>query len=248
MNLDRRGILLGLSAFALAPAAAAADACPTDAPTLPMVVGPFPPLPFHPLANGRPNPGARSAVSEHDLDLAKVVGTSVAPVGQVVRVRGRVLSRACRPVPGARVLLWQADHGGHYDHHNDREAPLDPGFGYSGEGVADAEGRFEVRTIVPGAYPAARGWDRPPHLHWTVRAAGLPEVSTQTFFDGDVLADVAAIRRLNEADLILNLRDGFEGALSGPALDAARKRARAEQVVVFRADAVEPTGDLTLFL
>jgi protocatechuate 3,4-dioxygenase beta subunit len=241
--ITRRSLLGSLLAL---PVVARAEDCPEA--TLDSVLGPFAPESFHPTLGGRKNPGVRRPVVEDDLDLATIRDLPKAPAGQVVRIRGRV-DAGCRPVGGARVLLWQADHAGAYNHRNERDGTLlDAAFAYWGEGTTDAEGRFEVRTIVPGAYPASSDWWRPPHLHWTLRKDGFREVTTQTFFDGDVLDGIAKIRELNEADDILNLRGGFEGALRGRALDLGRKRVRDEQVVRFAAGDAEPVGDLVFRL
>lgn len=252
MTTSRRTLLAGFGAATLLPARALAGDCDAQDPTLPSVVGPFPPLEVHPTANGRPNPGERRAVAEHDLDLARVNGVETPALGQVVGIRGRVLTKGCTPVVGARVVVWQADTHGHYDHENERSEvtadQLDPGFGYWGEAKTDADGGFLLRTVVPGSYPAGGGWVRPPHLHWTLRADGLAPVDTQTFFEGDALTGIDAIRKLNEADRILGLRDGFEGRLGGKALEAARKRILAEQVVRFAVEEGTPVGALTFWV
>lgn len=252
MTTSRRALLAGLGAASILPARALAGDCEAADPTLPSVVGPFPPLEVHPTANGRPNPGERRPVAEHDLDLARVNGVEAPARGQIVGIRGRLLTRGCAPVVGARVVVWQADTDGHYDHENERSEVtadrLDPGFGYWGEATTDAEGGFLLRTVVPGGYPAGGDWIRPPHLHWTLRAEGRAPVDTQTFFEGDALAGIETIRKLNEADLILGLRDGFGGRLQGKALDAARRRVQAEQVVRFAMEEGTPVGSLTFWV
>jgi hypothetical protein len=64
--------------------------------------------------------------------------------GQPIELVGFVLSRACKPVAGALLDFWQADDKGRYDN---------SGFRLRGHQFADAEGRYRLRTIVPGAYP-----------------------------------------------------------------------------------------------
>jgi len=227
-----------------------AECLPEDA-TVPAVIGPFPPRAFHANAAGRQNPGARMEVTEHDMDLATVAGALTAPKGQIVVIRGRLLTTHCRPIAGGSVQLWQADARGHYNHENERPSvgvsDLDPAFGYWGSVKTDAEGRFVLRTIVPGMYQASSNWWRPPHLHFTLRGEGLKTVTTQTYFDGDVLDDIDKIRKAMQADYIVNMARGFEEGFRGADLERARKRVRAEQVATFTAgkDGV-PTGSLVL--
>jgi protocatechuate 3,4-dioxygenase beta subunit len=82
-------------------------------------------------------------------------------------VSGRVLDTSGRPIPGARVEIWQCDAHGRY-HHVRRERgprPPDPNFQGFGRIVADADGRYEFRTIRPVPYPG-----RTPHIHYGVAA------------------------------------------------------------------------------
>ncbi len=60
-------------------------------------------------------------------------------------------------MPGVRMEIWQANTHGRYTHPDDTNSnlPLDPNF----EGFAvlrtDAEGRYQFKTIKPGAYRSA---------------------------------------------------------------------------------------------
>ena len=49
-----------------------------------------------------------------------------------------------------------------------------------GHQIADAEGRFDLTTIIPGAYPG-----RTRHIHVKVAAPGHPALTTQLYFPGD---------------------------------------------------------------
>lgn len=72
-------------------------------------------------------------------------------IGPRIVVHGRVLDETGRPVPSALVEVWQANAGGRYRHAKEGYlAPLDPNFGGCGRCVTDAEGRYEVRTVMPG--------------------------------------------------------------------------------------------------
>jgi protocatechuate 3,4-dioxygenase beta subunit len=91
--------------------------------------------------------------------------------GQPVELSGLVLTRSCRPVAGALVDLWQADHVGDYDN---------KGFRLRGHQYTDAEGRYRFRTVVPGAYPG-----RTRHFHVKVQPSGGRVLTTQLYFPGE---------------------------------------------------------------
>ena len=116
------------------------------------------------------------------------------------------------------VLLWQANFSGRYNHKQDDTVHPefahpqtgqmirrmhDEHFQYWGRAVTDAEGRFKFKTILPGFYPAADDWYRPPHLHFSIRAKGYPEFVTQTYFKGTDLPNNDLIQELNNKDWVL---------------------------------------------
>jgi len=247
--MHRRSLLTSFGAALLtAPIRARAETC--LAPTPGMVAGPFPPSDFRPELGGQPNPGPWRPVAEHDLDLSRVGDRSAR--GQAVSVTVRVVDRSCRPTRGAHVELWQCDAEGYYNHRNETRvtaADLDPGFGYWAKGITGDDGTLTVRTIVPGAYPASSSWWRPPHLHWCVRAEGHPVLTTQSYFDGDVLIGIDDIRAKNDADRILNYRSGFDMGLDARGQEVARRVARTELVARFTQTTEEaPSGTVTLRL
>lgn len=125
-----------------------------------------------------------------DSDLTRVPGRPARAEGQVVYVRGRVLDQDCKPVAGANVEIWQACASGRYNNTRDpNPAPLDPNFRYWAEAFTDDQGEYIFETIIPGAYPASPGWDRPPHIHFRVSRLGFLELVTQMYFKGDPLND-----------------------------------------------------------
>ncbi|UCH46425.1 MAG: hypothetical protein JSU95_09820 [Betaproteobacteria bacterium] len=73
--------------------------------------------------------------------------------GQKLMLRGRVVSEDCRtPLPGTMIEIWHGDDAGFYD----KKKPGDflepsPPFKLRGLMKADALGRYEVQTIIPGA-------------------------------------------------------------------------------------------------
>ncbi len=133
--------------------------------------------------------------ADKDVDLTRVAGRADRADGELVRVQGIVRDLAGAALSGVFIDVWQACASGRYNHPRDpNPAAIDPNFQYWARLLTDNEGRFDFRTIIPGAYPASRNWDRPPHIHFRVDAFGLPRLTTQMYFKG---------QPLNEPDLIL---------------------------------------------
>jgi protocatechuate 3,4-dioxygenase beta subunit len=132
--------------------------------------------------------------ADKDLDLTRVAGRSGSAKGEVVEINGQVLDDTGVPVAGALVDVWQANSLGRYDHEADTNpAALDPDFQGWARLTTDAEGRFHVRTIKPGAYPVTESWSRPPHIHFKVARRGYREITTQMYFQDDPLNAVDRI-------------------------------------------------------
>jgi protocatechuate 3,4-dioxygenase beta subunit len=91
--------------------------------------------------------------------------------GQPIELVGFVLSRACKPFAGALLDFWQADDRGRYDN---------SGFRLRGHQFSDAEGRYRLRSIVPGIYPG-----RTRHIHVKVQPRDRPVLTTQLYFPGE---------------------------------------------------------------
>lgn len=93
--------------------------------------------------------------------------------GQPIELVGFVVSRACKPHAGALLDFWQADDKGRYDN---------SGFRLRGHQFSDAEGRYRLRSIVPGAYAG-----RTRHIHVKVQPRGGRVLTTQLYFPGESL-------------------------------------------------------------
>ncbi|MBR1283987.1 intradiol ring-cleavage dioxygenase [Bradyrhizobium sp. AUGA SZCCT0177] len=91
--------------------------------------------------------------------------------GQPIELVGFVLSRDCKPVSGALLDFWQADGRGQYDN---------SGFRLRGHQFTDAEGRYRLRSVVPGVYPG-----RTRHIHVKVQPLGGRVLTTQLYFPGE---------------------------------------------------------------
>jgi hydroxyquinol 1,2-dioxygenase len=122
-------------------------------------------------------------------------------VGVPCRVQGHVRDIEGRPVPGARIEVWQADAQGKYDVQRE-------GARHQARGTltAGAQGEFHFRSILAEAYPIpddgpvgdmlrATGrhpW-RPAHLHFMIAAPGYETLITHVFRNGDRYLDSDAV-------------------------------------------------------
>src|SRR5438552_12082364 len=88
--------------------------------------------------------------------------------GQPIELVGFVLTHACKPLADALLDFWQADDKGRYDN---------SGFRLRGHQFSDAEGRYRLRSIVPGAYVG-----RTRHIHVKVQPRGGRLLTTQLYF------------------------------------------------------------------
>lgn len=199
--LSRRRMLKAAMAGVAVGAAA-----PLAAETPRQIQGPFFP--------NRPQP-------EKDADMTRLAGHAGRAQGEVVDISGRVLDESGMPIAGALVDVWQANAAGRYAHERDTNPkPLDPDFQGWAQLLTDAEGRYHVRTIIPGAYPASDTWTRPPHIHFKVARRGFRELVTQMYFDGHPLnAPDRLLNKLTEAEraqltLVLGKPDA-DGARAG---------------------------------
>jgi protocatechuate 3,4-dioxygenase beta subunit len=106
-------------------------------------------------------------------ELADLVAEGMA--GTRLTYTGIVVDTSCAPIAGARVETWQADGAGVYDN---------AGYTLRGWVLTDAEGRFTIRTIVPGEYPG-----RTEHIHIKVTPPGGATLTTQMYFPGSTVND-----------------------------------------------------------
>jgi protocatechuate 3,4-dioxygenase beta subunit len=182
-DTTRRALLLhALSAGALGLVADAADAQPQlpptpeckdgDEPTAAQTEGPF----------YKPKSPQRADLREPGLGERPVVLT------------GFVLTRRCRPVPGALVDLWHADDKGDYDNR---------GFRCRGHVVTDESGRYQFRTIMPASYPG-----RTRHYHVKVAGSGAPLLTTQLYFPNE---PANARDGLFQRALLMRIAEGSDG-------------------------------------
>ena len=151
---------------------------------------------------------------DEDSDLTVISGNAGRAEGQIIYVRGHVVDGHCRPVQGTTVEIWQASARGRYNHPRESQNPvaLDLNFQSWGRAITDQKGEYLFKTVIPGQYPAGRGWIRPSHIHFKVVGSTHRELTTQMYFAGDrylesdfVLRDVPRAERHR---VIVERRDG----------------------------------------
>jgi protocatechuate 3,4-dioxygenase beta subunit len=135
------------------------------------------------LGESRVLPGDADLTRQHDGE----------PLGERIIVHGRVRDADGRPIPDTLLEVWQANAAGRYAHQADRHpAPLDPNFTGVGRCLTDADGRYELVTIKPGAYPWRNhdnAW-RSSHIHFSLFGRSFTQrLITQMYFPGDQLFD-----------------------------------------------------------
>jgi protocatechuate 3,4-dioxygenase beta subunit len=175
----RRSVLTKTSAIALGLGAAAAlrsriQMASANAPILPtpeQTSGPFYPV---------------KDQLDKDADMTRVDGNPESAKGFEFLLVGQLLSASTGlPIAGALIEFWQACASGRYNHPDETNpAELDPNFQYWAQVQTGAQGEFSIRTIIPGAYPAAPNWTRPPHIHVRIAKIGYRSLTTQVYFKG----------------------------------------------------------------
>jgi len=136
-----------------------------------------------------------SFVAGHD-DLTRYHGRTAR--GQHIVLSGRILQEGGVPTRNTILEIWQPDANGIFP--NCRDA--DPGFAGWGRARTDAEGWYQIKTVLPGSYDG-----RCPHANLMILAIGLTRrlVTTAFFADDpdkvrdpvlDCVTDHAARRRL----------------------------------------------------
>jgi hydroxyquinol 1,2-dioxygenase len=122
--------------------------------------------------------------------------------GEPCFVRGAIRGIDGRPVPHAKLEVWQADEDGFYDvQYAQSDEHRARGTLYSGPG-----GEYYFRTIVANPYPIPHDgpvgrmlqalgrhpW-RPAHLHFMIQADGYETLITHVFRNGDKYLDSDAV-------------------------------------------------------
>jgi catechol 1,2-dioxygenase len=118
--------------------------------------------------------------------------------GHTLIMHGVVRGADGKPLPGATVEVWHCDTRGFYSHFDPtgKQAP----FNKRRTIIADDEGRYKFRSILPSGYGVPPGspteqlltalgrhGQRPAHIHFFVSAPGHRKLTTQINIEGDPL-------------------------------------------------------------
>lgn len=185
------------------------------------IEGPF----YSPGAPHLSNPGTLPQRSDEPGDVLLFTG-------QARTVEGAALA-------GTEIDIWQADANGLYSNFHGT-----PDWNLRGIVLTDADGRFDVQTIVPPPYEipnngptgvvlAAMGrhFFRAAHLHVKVRQPGYSEINSLIYFNGDQYLDSDAANAIRN-DLITDLIKVDDAALiAGRGMSAPFYEARYDFVL-----------------
>lgn len=133
------------------------------------------------------SPGSPERVSmkDDDPDTASIV------------VVGQVFDTDCNPIAGAKIDFWQANGRGQYDN---------SGYLLRGHQLTDAQGNYELETVIPGIYPARDS----AHIHAKVFGEdGKDLLTTQIYFYG--ISDQNPDWLFRESLLAEELEPGADG-------------------------------------
>ncbi len=98
--------------------------------------------------------------------------------GERLLVSGRVIDASGNPIARASVTLYNTDATGLYNPANSpTRVPRIQATVHT-----DREGRFQILTVLPGAYPNS---DDPRHIHVTTTAEGYELTWSTIWFEGD---------------------------------------------------------------
>ncbi len=125
-----------------------------------------------------------------DLYQAGMAGTKLV-------VTGYVYDTNCKPVANAWLDFWQADANGNYDNQ---------GYTLRGHQYTDANGRFQLTTVVPGLYPG-----RTEHIHVKIQAPNGQIITSQLFFPGVSQNDADGIYNASMLLTITQTSEGLQG-------------------------------------
>jgi protocatechuate 3,4-dioxygenase beta subunit len=93
------------------------------------------------------------------------------PNGTPLTISGQVVALDRTPVGGVLLDFWQVGAEGVYD---------DDGYRLRGHQFADAEGHWQLRTVMPAMYPG-----RTRHVHLKVQPPGGKVLTTMLYFPGE---------------------------------------------------------------
>jgi len=157
-------------------------------------IGPF----FHYGLTGRDY--GVSEIVDNDL----TVGVNGADKDKI-RIVGRLIDGAGKPIDDGLIELWQANPAGRYAHpEDDQDKPLTEGFKGFGRCPTAKDGSFSFLTLKPGRVPGLGNTLQAPHICVGIFARGMLKRMVTRIYFGDeagangedpVLETVEAARR-----------------------------------------------------
>jgi protocatechuate 3,4-dioxygenase, alpha subunit len=154
----------------------------TPGPTPSQTVGPY-----FSIGLTRDRPDYQDAVEPYHADAITITGSFFDGNGELI--------------PDGVIEIWGADPNGRFNHPDDpRGAAVYEGFSGFARSGTDVDGRYVVRTLKPGALPAASGdGAQAPHLVVTVHARGLlRQLTTRLYFPDEANAADPVLQSLPE--------------------------------------------------
>jgi len=113
---------------------------------------------------------------------------------EVLFMQGTVRDEQGQPIAGAKVEVWHCNLMGGYSFFDQTQTP----FNLRRTIIADGEGRYQFRSILPVGYSCppdgttqrlldqlGRHGHRPAHIHFFISAEGQRKLTTQINIDGD---------------------------------------------------------------
>ncbi len=134
--------------------------------------------------------------------------------GETLVFSGSVTATDGSPLAGSLIDVWQDNGAGEYSHFH----PDVPEHNLRGRLVADDQGRFEFRTVLPVPYEIPTGGAtgqllaelgrtafRPAHLHFKISHASARPLTTQIYFGGDPWLDRDVVVGAVKASLVTSV-------------------------------------------
>jgi protocatechuate 3,4-dioxygenase, alpha subunit len=119
--------------------------------------------------------------------------------GQRILIMGQIVDGDGNPMPDGMLEIWQADANGCFNHPADpNQSKADKNFRGFGRSGTVNEGKFQFKTIKPGAVAFDETRKQAPHINVRLFARGmLIHAYTRLYFSDEQAA--------NEQDPVLNL-------------------------------------------
>ena len=126
--------------------------------------------------------------------------------GRIISIKGRIENKDCIPYPYSRMIVWQANAYGKYNHENDlSKNKIDPNFNGYMKLQSDKNGLYNFTTIIPGAYKISKTIKRPPHIHIFIQTRTNKKVITQLYFKDHPLNKKDFLFNRDEKNSLLEL-------------------------------------------